>query len=792
MNNVISNRFLIICLNQSNQIDSNSLNQLRQILNEVKVFNDQDECMDYLTDVTNKKIFMIISNNLIMKEFISFIHDFQQVHSIYMYSTTTSIDQSWPKFKGMFSSITTICDSIKNDINRHVYDDSSVSIISSNDLSRPNLDKLPASFMYSRILKEILCDINDHNSKEDLVHFWHQEYVNNQSMLKTIDEFERTYNAERAIYWYTRVNFVYSILNTALRTLDINVILKMGFFLRDLSQQIKLQHDQQLTNFHELIVYRGQGMSKEEFEKLKNSPNGLLSFNYFLSTSNDRAVSMMYCPIPSQDPNIIPVLFKIELDQNSKSVPFCSVEGRTNFSDEEEILFSMNQIFRIVKLENKKYEREDYWEITLKTTNDNDQDLERLTRYIQNEIFETNGWLRLGLLLLKMGELDKAEEIYQFLLNQSNDSLKFAVIYSQLGLIKHYKEEFDAALAFYEIARSSSSFLQLHPMYLSTMYNNMASVYASQGDFDKSLSFYNEATRIENPNDPELALIYNNMGKVHKDMGKYMDAIDYYKDALHIYMSSSTPEQHPAVVNIYNNIATSYYRLQMLDESEQYIKKALDTGERSLPFKHPYRTATYNCLGLLHKTKGNHAQALEFYKKAIESYQPTNSRDDLIYASICNNIGALYLSQRRFEETHEFFQKTLRIEQKYLPRNHPSLAETYSNIGAVYHTQKDYPVALEYYEKSLSIYTLLTEEHPELANTLNNIGVGYFELEHFSIAFEYFQRALAIAQRVLPTNHPKIKEYKGNADIAKAYRDGDVISGLYHYFRLIFSNVFRR
>lgn len=55
--------------------------------------------------------------------------------------------------------------------------------------------------------------------------------------------------------------FVYSILNQALRHLDIDVIITMGFYLRDLDAQIKQLHKKQSVNRVHQTVYRGQVMT---------------------------------------------------------------------------------------------------------------------------------------------------------------------------------------------------------------------------------------------------------------------------------------------------------------------------------------------------------------------------------------------------------------------------------------------------------------------------------------------------------------------------------------------------
>ncbi|CAF4905410.1 unnamed protein product [Rotaria socialis] len=76
------------------------------------------------------------------------------------------------------------------------------------------------------------------------------------------------------------------MLNRDLRSLDMEAMAKLGFFIRSLHLQLEQLYQEQSVNFKKsFTVYRGQGMSKEDFQNLLDSKGGLLSFNNFLSTT---------------------------------------------------------------------------------------------------------------------------------------------------------------------------------------------------------------------------------------------------------------------------------------------------------------------------------------------------------------------------------------------------------------------------------------------------------------------------------------------------------------------------
>ncbi|CAF0915003.1 unnamed protein product [Adineta steineri] len=59
------------------------------------------------------------------------------------------------------------------------------------------------------------------------------------------------------------------------------------------------------------------------------------------------------------------------------------------------------------------------------------------------------------MVLIKMGQFDKAEDIYQVLLNQTKDDEDKSHIYHLLGSIKKDQGEYQEALTFYEKSLAS-------------------------------------------------------------------------------------------------------------------------------------------------------------------------------------------------------------------------------------------------------------------------------------------------------------------------------------------------
>ncbi|CAF4313554.1 unnamed protein product [Rotaria sordida] len=155
----------------------------------------------------------------------------------------------------------------------------------------------------------------------------------------------------------------------------------------------------------------------------------------------------------------------------------------------------MHSVFRIGDIR-KLDKKSPLYEVDLKLTSDDDQQLRQLTDRIREEVDGT-GWYRMGHLLLKIGQFDKAEGLYMALLEQaSNDSDK-AFIYHHLSWAKNDQGQYTEAASFYEMSlKIKRKTLPEDHSSLGNTYNNIGLVYDNMGDYSKALEFYEKAHKI--------------------------------------------------------------------------------------------------------------------------------------------------------------------------------------------------------------------------------------------------------------------------------------------------------
>ncbi|CAF1133864.1 unnamed protein product [Adineta steineri] len=628
-------------IDETNDDCQNIIKQLRRAINDINTFTDGDQCLEFIQTIVNKKACMVISGSL-GEHIVPRVHNMSQIDSMFIFCDNQKYHErwatDWSKIKGVFTDITSICEALKKAAHQCEQNAIPMSFVRSNK----KLDQLDPSFMYTQIIKEILLSITfEQKHIQDYINYCRDVFIDDEEEMVNIKQFEDEYHDKPPIFWYTCDMFLYPMINRALRLLDGDIITRMGFFIGDLHRNIEQLHKKQYagkTAADTFTLYRGQGLSKEDFEQLMKAKGGLVSFNNFLSTSENVKVSLVFAQNATRNPDQVGVLFIIQINPAQSTTPFASIQSISAMKKEKEVLFSMHSVFRIVTT--KQMDGNNcLYEVNLTLTTDNDSELNRLTDYIRQECYpNAEGWHKLGSVLRKMGQFDKAEDIYQVLLDQTDNDEDKASLYCQLGLIKNAEGKYREALSFHEKALEirQQSLSPNHPD-LGESFNNIGEVYDNMDNYPKALSFYEKALEIRQQslpfNHPDLGESFSNIGEVHADMGNYHEALSYYEKDLEI-SQQLLPPNHPSLATIYSNIGSVHRHIGNYPKALSSHEKALEIKQQSLPPNHPDLAITYNNIGTVYEIMGDYSKARTFYEHAVQIGQlslPSNHPHFQIY-----------------------------------------------------------------------------------------------------------------------------------------------------------------
>ncbi|CAF2098269.1 unnamed protein product [Rotaria magnacalcarata] len=629
-------------------IDEVNLAQLSHFGFSIKPFTDQNECIDFITHLQDQKVFCFIIDQLVENN-ILFLSHWPLVASIYVICTDKQFHKHWtkdyPKIRGASGDLLLLTEALKRHLQMVYRNATPVTILAPVTSSEP-INNLNSMFMYCELLKETFLEMNyGEQAKCVLTDYCKCEYADNEATLRVIDEFDRDYAKYSPTWWYTRDSFVYRMLNKALRTHDLEVINKFGFFIKDLHHQLKNLH--RTLSSGNFTVYRGQSMSIEELIKLKENVGGLISFNSFLSTSADEHVSRQFALSSLDDPSLKAIFYviNVNLALTSSLVGYLS-RRLSYFYDEQEYLWDMNAIFRISEVREVE---NGVCQVNLTTTSENDSQLKQLTDYMRREIGILSGMQRLGYLMTEMGEWSKAKDIYETLLQEEEDPC----IIQQLGFIAHQLGDLDEALRYYRHALSIfATLLSPNDPELATIYANVGCVLNDKGHLEDALEQFKRTLElqcsVEKPNKLHIARTYNNIATVHDKEGRQREALENMTNALRIFRRC-LPSTHPEIAASLGNIGTFYYKNEQYSKAMSYYEKCLSIQEASLPSHHPDIIRT---TGLMKQTFGQIKLSDKALKKVVSSYSEEHEEPSRFVQPFSGSVMASFYKLRSSCNSH--------------------------------------------------------------------------------------------------------------------------------------------
>ena len=253
------------------------------------------------------------------------------------------------------------------------------------------------------------------------------------------------------------------------------------------------------------------------------------------------------------------------------------------------------------------------------------------------------------------------------------------------GEADDYQKEQKLAIEYYCKAIEQQKELNLEAE-LGTSLNGLASIYRSQGHFDRAEPLLQQALelrkRILGENHPHYATSLNNLAGLYYLQGLFEQAEPLYQQALEL-RKRILGENHPAYATNLNNLALLYNSQGRFDEAEPLCQKALKLRKHILGENHPDYAISLNNLALLYNDQGRFDEAEPLCQKALELKKCILGENHPSYAQSLNNLAGLYNEQRRYDEAQILYQQALEICDRILGTNHPTTVTVRQNLESL-------------------------------------------------------------------------------------------------------------
>ncbi|MDP4267120.1 MAG: tetratricopeptide repeat protein [Bacteroidota bacterium] len=303
---------------------------------------------------------------------------------------------------------------------------------------------------------------------------------------------------------------------------------------------------------------------------------------------------------------------------------------------------------------------------------------------------------------------------------------------------------------------------------LGNAYNNLGNSCYFLGDYEKSLTYHQEALKIreEQRDKVGIAASYTNIGLVYERQADYGKAISFHLKALKI---NELIGDKLGLAKNSNNIGMVYDKQRDFKNAISYYEKARklyeETGNKDGVAK------VLNNIGLIYNNKKDYKKALEYYNQSLKIMEELNNSKGICKAYM--NIGAIYGTQNNSQEAYSYFQKALSIAEESGYKN--EMVGAYYNMGVIKNNAKNFNEALNFYKKSLTIAMEIGDKD-YIKNNYNSISETYSEMNNFKLAFEYHVKYSNIKDSIFNEESSKaIAEMQGKYNTEKKERENQLL-----------------
>jgi CHAT domain-containing protein/tetratricopeptide (TPR) repeat protein len=286
----------------------------------------------------------------------------------------------------------------------------------------------------------------------------------------------------------------------------------------------------------------------------------------------------------------------------------------------------------------------------------------------------------------------------------------------------------------------------------------LASMYALQGDYTRSILTFKQALAVAKESDSQGGVYdsgrhLGNIGQIYFKLGDLLMARHYYELGLEVARNAG---DFRGQANIFSYLGELMAAQNELGQALTYYKQALEAEEKR-PGITP-RSFYYSVLSTLYLRAGDYQKAKETIDQALKNARELKTR--LVELQLLNDLGELHLRLNEPELALKVYRESLQSNAgldnpSYAWMAHAGLATAYQRLGQLDQARTHYVKAIEIMEGVRSklvgaddkagFYQNKVEVYKNLIAVLLKLGEKRHEQELASEAFHVSESARARA-----------------------------------------------
>lgn len=232
---------------------------------------------------------------------------------------------------------------------------------------------------------------------------------------------------------------------------------------------------------------------------------------------------------------------------------------------------------------------------------------------------------------------------------------------------------------------------------LKNIYNILGIIYRKIGEFEKSLTVFNQVIPLldSKKENKLLALIYMNKANTLNELSRYNEAIDNHLKALSIFEVNNDVK---GIMQINNNLVPIFIKVLQWEKAKKYAQKTksyLKENNNDLS-----KAQLYDNYSLILENIKQKDSVLYYRKKALEFFISLNDKYNI--ARLKHNIAYYYLLEKNYKKAEFIFLEALTERKKIA--NKKDIAQTQILLTSTYLGLNKIDEAEKYFELAKAIF----------------------------------------------------------------------------------------
>lgn len=307
----------------------------------------------------------------------------------------------------------------------------------------------------------------------------------------------------------------------------------------------------------------------------------------------------------------------------------------------------------------------------------------------------------------------------------------------------------------------------------------------AESSFVTAMKCFKEALAIlENldseTNDADRATVMNNCGRIHVQNNEFDKSLSYYEDALRIRRDCLGMNSLDYAATCFN-AGQSYHQKRDLDRAQYLYKEFLRVALLKFGRNHRDVAVVLSGMAQIAQEKHLYDEAEQLYEESLSAGREALGDDHTEIAMLLNRLGNFHFERERLGDALSCYRRGLAIEKKVLPFSHPNILVTLSNIGEICRQMQNWDEAAEIYVEYIGILRRKhgINDHVDTSNVLQTLGLIEYQRGNSPLALEYLEDSLSMRRRLLGNDHVDVSTTLLNiADILSRRRNFTAASEL--------------